>query len=180
MSMYKSVLLFACLCFCASTTWSQSFAGPNTARLSAEGSASTTTFETNAMVGRYVAETQQLTFMAKTAAIPLSAVQDDQDLYDAVFMPDANPLFRISIDLSDVNLPKEQTSYTLPAQISWNDQNVQQTVTLVLQEGEKGLVFDLSTTLTLQAFNLKIPAEYADRFSNQISLSMTDAVLTPR
>ncbi|MEM7370589.1 MAG: hypothetical protein AAF587_18400 [Bacteroidota bacterium] len=176
--MYKIVLLLGWLTFLAGSVFSQMYSGPNQATFSSTGSAQTSSFDSPAMTGRYMAESQSLVLMAKTGAIPLGASQADQDMFQEVFLPPTNPLLTISIDLS--SLSSGQQTVSLPAQIMWNDQVSEQTVSLTIDMGAENIQFDLEAELALDSFQIIIPTKYADRFSNECSLVISGATLHRR
>lgn len=176
--MSKIVLLLSTLACFAGSAFAQMYAGPNQATLSFTGSSETISFETSAMTGRYTPESRQLVLMAKTGALPLQASQEDQELFNEIFLPSTNPLLKITIDLS--SLDSEEQSGSFPAQILWNDVVSEQMLDLSIVQNQEAITFDVTANLSLESFQIVIPGTYTDRFSNECSLMMTGATLHRR
>lgn len=172
-SMLGSFLFF-------STLQAQMFSDPNPATLTSQGSQQTTSFEISQMVGRFQADQQTLELMAKTGSMASQASQTDQQLFQAVFQPQANPLLQIEADLSALTLSASFQSATVPVSISWNDQQVQTTAQIKIRQTAQATEFDFTLDLPLSAVNLPLPNGYADRFSDLITVSMSQASLSKR
>lgn len=163
-----------------STLQAQMFADPNPATLSSQGSQKATAFQVPQMVGRFQADQQTLELMTKTASMAAQASQSNQQLFDAIFQPQANPLLVIEADLSALTLSDTYQTATIPVSVNWNDQKVQTSAQIKIRQTAQAAEFDFSMALPLSSVNLPLPAGYSDRFSDMITITMDQAALSKR
>ncbi|MEL6674398.1 MAG: hypothetical protein AAFR61_19475 [Bacteroidota bacterium] len=165
--------------------FAQNYIGTHKAVLSSQGASATTEWSTNQMVCKLFPEQSKMELMAKTGAFLMGASAQNQTAFQEAFIPQANRLMQLELDLSMLGLlpgsAKEIDQITVPGQIRYNDQQVNFQATLTnIRFSPQSFDANLSLSMDFSALGLAAPEGMKDKMGDSFSLSLTKLTLPAR
>lgn len=171
-------LLWLCL---TAPLFGQSFSGTATIRLASVGNSSSTELSSEQLVVQYAPTSQQLSLLLKTAALGLGASPEAQTILQEVWQVPANPLLQLQADLSAAQpLSSDPSVSVVPVTVTYNGQKAPIDARLRLEENGSTVSLSLETELSLAALGLPLPTRFADRYADEVILTLPQTSLSRR
>jgi hypothetical protein len=171
-------LLLLCL---SSSLLGQSYSGTAFLRLASVGNAASTELSTEQLVVEYQPGAQQLTLLLKTAALGLGATPEAQTILREVWQAPANPLLQLQANLAEARpFGNDKAIRVVPLTLTYNGQQATVEAQLTLQDHGNTVSISLETELSLAALGLALPARFADRYADEVILTLPQSSLSRR